>query len=58
MLWHSLPCMEFLFFELLAKTVGKYICVDEKTLKRECMDVARIMVQTNCAVVLTENFKV
>ncbi|KAI5432555.1 hypothetical protein KIW84_020027 [Lathyrus oleraceus] len=38
--------------------VGKYICVDENTLNRDCMDVARIMVLTNCVVVLNEPFNV
>lgn len=47
----------FSFFEMLANTVGKYICADENTI-RGCMGVARFMVIIKCVVVLNETFNV
>lgn len=46
------------FLKLLAKMDGSYICSDEATLKRDCMDVARFLVRTKCSIVLNESFSV
>lgn len=42
---------------MLANTVGKYICVDENTIKG-VHGVARFMVIIKCVVVLNETFNV
>lgn len=57
-LWHSFHAWNLSFFEMLANTIGKYICSDDNTLKGKCMDVARFLVKTICVMVLNESFNV
>lgn len=57
---YGIPCKtwNYSFFEMLANMVGKFICADENTSKGVCMNVARFMVKTKCALVLNETFNV
>ncbi|CAK8542124.1 unnamed protein product [Lathyrus sativus] len=57
---YGIPCHAWnvAFFDILAKTVGIYVCIDDNTLKRECKNVAIILVRTHCAMVINETFKV
>ncbi|XP_058748519.1 uncharacterized protein LOC131621485 [Vicia villosa] len=57
---YGIPChaWNFEFFEMIAKTVGTYICVDDNTHKGEHMDIARILVKTPCMIALNETFSV
>lgn len=51
---YSIPyhTWNYSFSELLANSVGKYICADDNTLKGDCMDAAKFLVRTNFVVVL------
>ncbi|XP_058749527.1 uncharacterized protein LOC131622508 [Vicia villosa] len=57
---YGIPChaWNFEFFEMIAKTVGTYVCVDDNTQKGEHMDIARILVKTPCMIALNESFSV
>lgn len=56
----GIPCQawNYPFFEMLANTIEKYVCADDNTSKRDCMDLARFIVRTKCAVVLNETFNI
>lgn len=47
-----------LFFELISSIVGSYICSDDNTMKKDCLDVAKFLVRTRCAMVANEPFNV
>lgn len=42
------------FFEFVTATLGHYICGDDNTSRRSKMDVARLMIQTRCVVLINE----
>lgn len=46
--------MEPDFFKFLSKTFGCYGCADEEMMKQSKFDVARIMIRSNCAMVINE----
>lgn len=41
-------------FQFLAKMVGSFICVNENTMKNECIDVAILLVKMSCVIVINE----
>ncbi|XP_058759866.1 uncharacterized protein LOC131633166 [Vicia villosa] len=57
---YGIPChaWSYDFFELIAKSLGNYICVDEETMLGSKMDIARILIKAPFVFALNEHMEV